>query len=189
LSEKRTVIVGLDLRKPKLAEEFDLINQYGVVNYLIKQKSLTEITNKTKIPYLDVILSGPVPPNPSELIIGETMKELIDELKINYDYIILDTPPVGLVSDALELIQFSDVTLYVVRQNYTKKEMIMLLNNRVKRGELNNVSIVLNGFENKAKYGSAYGYGYGYGAYANGYHEEIVKESLVKSIFSKFNKK
>ncbi|MEO7975802.1 polysaccharide biosynthesis tyrosine autokinase [Flavobacterium sp.] len=189
LSEKRTVVVGLDLRKPKLAEEFDLINQYGVVNYLIKQKSLAEITNKTKIPYLDVILSGPIPPNPSELIIGETMKEFIDELKVTYDYIILDTPPVGLVSDALELIQYSDVTLYVVRQNYTKKEMIMLLNNRVKRGELNNVSIVLNGFENKAKYGSAYGYGYGYGAYANGYHEEEIKGGFVKSIFSKFNKK
>ena len=189
LSEKRTVIVGLDLRKPKLAEEFDLTNQYGVVNYLIKQKGLAEIVNKTKIPYLDVILSGPVPPNPSELIIGETMKELIDELKSNYDYIILDTPPVGLVSDALELIQFSDVTLYVVRQNYTKKEMIMLLNNRVKRGELNNVSIVLNGFENKAKYGSAYGYGYGYGTYANGYHEDIAKEGFFRSILNKFNKK
>jgi len=189
LSEKKTVIVGLDLRKPKLAEEFNLVNHSGVVNYLIKQKSLSEIVNKTKIPYLDVILSGPVPPNPSELLIGETMKEFIEELKKTYDYIILDTPPVGLVSDALELIQFSDVTLYVVRQNYTKKEMIMLLNNRVKRGELSNVSIVLNGFENKAKYGSAYGYGYGYGAYSNGYHEEEEKEGFVKSIFNKFNKR
>jgi len=187
LSEKKTVIVGLDLRKPKLAEEFNLVNHSGVVNYLIKQKSLEEIVNKTKIPYLDVIFSGPVPPNPSELLIGETMKEFIEELKKTYDYIILDTPPVGLVSDALELIQFSDVTLYVVRQNYTKKEMIMLLNNRVKRGELSNVSIVLNGFENKAKYGSAYGYGYG--NYSNGYHEEEEKEGFVKSIFNKFNKK
>ena len=187
LSEKKTVIVGLDLRKPKLAEEFNLVNHSGVVNYLIKQKSLSEIVNKTKIPYLDVILSGPVPPNPSELLIGETMKEFIEELKKTYDYIILDTPPVGLVSDALELIQFSDVTLYVVRQNYTKKEMIMLLNNRVKRGELSNVSIVLNGFENKAKYGSAYGYGYG--NYSNGYHEEEEKEGFVKCIFNKFNKK
>lgn len=189
LSEKKTVIVGLDLRKPKLAEEFNLVNHSGVVNYLIKQKSLSEIVNKTKIPYLDVILSGPVPPNPSELLIGETMNEFIEELKKIYDYIILDTPPVGLVSDALELIHFSDVTLYVVRQNYTKKEMIMLLNNRVKRGELSNVSIVLNGFENKAKYGSAYGYGYGYGAYSNGYHEEEEKEGFVKSIFNKFNKR
>ncbi|MCC9071749.1 polysaccharide biosynthesis tyrosine autokinase [Flavobacterium sp. F-65] len=185
LSEKRTVIVGLDLRKPRLTEEFQLTNDVGVVNYLIKKKSLAEITNKTKIPFLDVILSGPIPPNPSELILGETMKEFIDELKMKYDYIILDTPPVGLVSDSLELVQYSDVTLYIVRQNYTKKDMITLLNNRIKRGELTNTSIVLNGFENKAKYGATYGYG----NYSNGYHEELKKESLLKTIFNKLNKK
>ncbi|EJL66720.1 polysaccharide biosynthesis tyrosine autokinase [Flavobacterium sp. CF136] len=189
LSEKKTVIIGLDLRKPRLAEEFNLANPNGVVNYLIKQKTLAEIVNKTQIPCLDVILSGPIPPNPSELIISEAMGELIEELKEKYDYIILDTPPVGLVSDAIELVQFSDVTLYVVRQNYTKKEMITLLNNRVKRGELNNVSIVLNGFENKAKYGATYGYGYGYGAYSNGYHEDEKEIGLLKKIFNKFNKK
>jgi len=187
LSEKKTVIIGLDLRKPRLADEFNLTNKVGVVNYLIKQKSLDEITNSTQIPNLDVILSGPIPPNPSELIISETMKELIDELKQKYDYIILDTPPVGLVSDALELVQFADVTLYIVRQNYTKKDMITLLNTRVKRGELNNTSIVLNGYENKAKYGTAYGYGYG--VYSNGYHEEEVKPGFVKSVLNKFNKK
>ncbi|KIC03427.1 MULTISPECIES: exopolysaccharide transport family protein [unclassified Flavobacterium] len=185
LSEKRTVIVGLDLRKPRLAEEFNLTNEVGVVNYLIKKKSLAEITNATKIPYLDVILSGPIPPNPSELILGETMKEFIDELKKKYDYIILDTPPVGLVSDSLELAQYSDVTLYIVRQNYTKKDMITLLNNRVKRGELTNASIVLNGFENKAKYGTTYGYG----NYSNGYHEESEKPSFLRAIFNKLNKK
>lgn len=189
LSEKKTVIVGLDLRKPRLSEEFGLKNQIGVVNYLIKQNSLDEITNSTEIANLDVILSGPIPPNPSELILSETMKELILELKQKYDYIILDTPPVGLVSDALELAQFADVTLYIVRQNYTKKEMITLLNTRIKRGELNNASIVLNGYENKAKYGTAYGYGYGYGAYANGYHEEDVKLSFWKTILNKFSKK
>jgi capsular exopolysaccharide synthesis family protein len=189
LSEKKTVIIGLDLRKPRLADEFNLINHKGVVNYLIKQNTLAEITNSTAIPNLDVILSGPIPPNPSELILSDAMKELIDELKQKYDYIILDTPPVGLVSDALELAQYADVTLYIVRQNYTKKEMITLLNTRIKRGELNNASIVLNGYENKAKYGSAYGYGYGYGAYANGYHEEDKKTGFFESIFNKFNKK
>ncbi|WP_316632820.1 polysaccharide biosynthesis tyrosine autokinase [uncultured Flavobacterium sp.] len=187
LSEKKTVVIGLDLRKPRLAEEFNLTNQLGVVNYLIKQNSLDEIINRTQIPNLDVILSGPVPPNPSELILSEAMKEMIDELKQKYDYVILDTPPVGLVSDALELVQYADVTLYIVRQNYTKKEMIALLNTRVKRGELNNASIVLNGYENKAKYGSSYGYGYG--VYSNGYHDEVVKLSLWKTILNKFNKK
>jgi succinoglycan biosynthesis transport protein ExoP len=189
LSEKKTVIVGLDLRKPRLAVEFNLTNQLGVVNYLIKQNTLEEIVNKTQIPNLDVILSGPIPPNPSELILSEAMKELIDELKLKYDYIVLDTPPVGLVSDALELVQYADVTLYIVRQNYTKKDMITLLNTRIKRGELNNASIVLNGYENKAKYGSAYGYGYGYGAYSNGYHEEEEQLSFWKTIFNKFRKK
>lgn len=188
LSEKKTVIVGLDLRKPKLSQEFNLTNDVGVVNYLIKQKSLDQIVNTTSIPYLDVILSGPVPPNPSELIIGEAMAELIEELKKNYDYIILDTPPVGLVSDSLELGQYADVTLYIVRQNVTKKEMIPLLNNRVKRGEMTNVSIILNGFENKAKYGGAYGYGYGYGEYSNGYHEEEKPRGILEKIMKKIRK-
>ncbi|ABQ03396.1 polysaccharide biosynthesis tyrosine autokinase [Flavobacterium johnsoniae] len=189
LSEKKTVIVGLDLRKPRLADEFCLTNhQLGVVNYLIKQNTLEEITNSTQISNLDVILSGPIPPNPSELILGDAMGELINELKQKYDYIILDTPPVGLVSDALELIQYTDVTLYIVRQNYTKKDMITLLNNRVKRGELTNTSVIFNGFENKTKYGSNYGYGYGYGAYSNGYHEE-EKKGFLKVISKVFRKK
>lgn len=186
LSEKKTVIVGLDLRKPRLADEFNLTTPLGVVNYLIRQNSLKEITNSTPIPNLDVILSGPIPPNPSELILSDAMTELVNELKQKYDYIILDTPPVGLVADALELVQFADVTLYIVRQNYTKKDMITLLNNRVKRGELNNASIVLNGYQNKAKYGTTYGYGYG--AYANGYHEEDVKTGFLKTLLGKFKK-
>ena len=186
LSEKKTVIVGLDLRKPRLADEFQIKSPLGVVNYLIKQNSLDEITNSTLIPNLDVILSGPIPPNPSELILSDGMKELIDELKKKYDYIVLDTPPVGLVADSLELVQFADVTLYIVRQNYTKKDMITLLNTRLKRGELSNVSIILNGYENKAKYGT--GYGYGYGAYSNGYHEEEVKAGFWKAFINRIRK-
>ncbi|WP_348823542.1 exopolysaccharide transport family protein [Flavobacterium aestuarii] len=187
LSEKRTVIVGMDLRKPKLFDEFSLVNSVGVVNYLIKDKKLDEIINHTSVPYLDVILSGPIPPNPSELILSDAMKELMDELKTKYDYIILDTPPVGLVSDSLELVQYSDVNLYIVRQNFTKKEMITLLNNRIGREELKNTSIILNGFENKAKYGGGYGYGYGYGSgnYSNGYHEVEKKKSLLDKIKDK----
>ncbi|MEM0575299.1 polysaccharide biosynthesis tyrosine autokinase [Flavobacterium polysaccharolyticum] len=186
LSEKRTVIVGLDLRKPKLFEEFNLNNDKGVVNYLIHQNTLEEITNTTEVPFLDVILSGPVPPNPGELIISESMGEMIAALKQKYDYIILDTSPVGLVSDALELDQYCDATLYIVRQNFSKKDMITLLNNRVKRGELKNVSIVLNGFENKARYGTGYGYGYGYGygnnTYAEGYHDREPKKKLITKV-------
>ena len=192
LSEKKTVIVGLDLRKPKLFEEFNLSNEVGIVNYLIKQKTIDEIINPTHIPFLDVVLSGPIPPNPAEMIMSDGMKEMIEELKKKYDYIILDTPPVGLVSDALEIAQYCDVTLYIVRQNFTKKEMITLLNNRVKRGELQNTSIILNGFQNKAKYGAGYGYGYGYGygstTYSNGYNEDDKPRNILEKVLGKFRK-
>ena len=186
LSEKKTVIVGLDLRKPRLFDEFNLTNKVGIVNYLIKQKSIDEIINPTQIPFLDVIVSGPIPPNPAEMILSEGMGELISELKKRYDYIILDTPPVGLVSDSLELAQYCDVTLYIEKKKKKKKEMITLLNNRVKRGELKNASIVLNGFENKAKYGATYGYSYG--TYSNGYYEEDKPKSIFSRIVEKFKK-
>ncbi|MEO0037567.1 MAG: hypothetical protein RIQ59_778 [Bacteroidota bacterium] len=188
LSEKKTVVVGLDLRKPKIFEDFNLDNKTGIVDYLIGSKTLDQITQSTIIPYLDVITSGPIPPNPSELIMGETMKEFMEELKKKYDYIILDTPPVGLVTDAVELSMYADVTLYVMRQNFTKKEMVTLLNNRVKREELVNVSIILNGFQNKAKYGYGHAYGYGYGAYANGYHEEEKSSNSLVKFYQKLVK-
>lgn len=187
LSEKKTVIVGLDLRKPKIFGDFNLDNTFGVVNYLIGQKTADEIIQKTEIAFLDVITSGPIPPNPAELILSETMKDLLDDLKKRYDYIILDTPPVGLVSDALELAQYCDATLYVVRQNVTKKGMLALVNDKHKRGELNNISIVFNGYESKARYG--YGYGYGYGDYSNGYHDEGESENRLKRISKKWLRK
>ncbi len=192
MSEKRTLIVGLDLRKPKIFDDFHIENDIGVVNYLIGQKTLDEIIQKTHVPYLDVILSGPIPPNPSELLIGDQMREFMAAIKDRYDYVILDTPPVGLVADAIELAEFADVTLYIIRQNFTKKEMVTLLNNRHKRGEIKNVSIVFNGYQNKAKYGSdygyAYGYGYGYGNYSNGYHEPDPPKNIFEKLSRKFFK-
>lgn len=185
LSNKKTIIVGLDLRKPRIFDDFSIDNNVGTVNYLIGQKKLNEIIQQTHIPNLDVITSGPIPPNPAELIISDTMSELIDELKEIYDYIILDTPPVGLVSDALELAQYCDATLYIVRQNVTKKGMLSVVNEKHKRGELHNISIVLNDFQNKSKYGYGYNYGYGYGSYEEGYSESSFKKRIV----NKFKKK
>ncbi|HEU4495676.1 MAG TPA: polysaccharide biosynthesis tyrosine autokinase [Flavobacterium sp.] len=187
LSDKKTVIVGLDLRKPKIFQDFNLNNDVGVVNYLIGQKSIDEIIHKTFINSLDVITSGPIPPNPAELILGGGMKELLEDLKTRYDYIILDTPPVGLVSDALELAQYTDVILYVVRQNVTKKAMLNLINDKHKKGELSNISIVLNGFESKARYG--YSYGYGYGSYSNGYHDEEESQNFLTRTLKRWLKK
>ena len=190
LSGKKTVLVGLDLRKPKIFGDFDIDNTTGAVNYLIGQKSLQEVVQHTKVENLDVITSGPIPPNPSELLIGAQMDQFIAELKELYDYIILDTPPVGLVADALELKDYVDASLYVVRQDYTKKEMLSLITDKHKKGEVKNISFLYNGYDQKGKYGYGYGYGYsyGYGAYGNGYHEEEKKNtSFTKKIIAFLN--
>ena len=106
LSNQRTVLVGLDLRKPKIYNDFDLSNEKGVSSYLAGRDSLDEIIQTTSIKNLDLISAGPVPPNPSELILGERCVSMMETLKEKYDYIIFDTPPVGLVADAFDIIQF-----------------------------------------------------------------------------------
>jgi capsular exopolysaccharide synthesis family protein len=171
LSGKKTILLGLDLRKPKIYTDFDVTNDIGVVNYLIKQKTLNEVIVKTKIPNLDLILSGPIPPNPSELLLNNAAEEMMMQLKKDYDYIIIDTPPVGLVSDALELFKYSDAVIYVVRNNYTEKGMMKMIDDKYKNKEVSNISYVLNDFSVKSKYGFGYGYSSVYGKYSYGYHE------------------
>jgi len=190
LGGKRTILVGLDLRKPKIYEDFEISNKKGVVNYLIGEENIAAIIKKTKIPNLDVIIAGPVPPNPSELLIGSATEELLAYLKENYDYIILDTPPIGLVSDALELLKYADSMLYIVRQDYTQKGMLKMINEKYIKEEITNVSIVLNDFTMKLRYGgygNGYGYGYGYGKYALGYgvDDDKSSKSFVKNIFKR----
>ncbi|NAS29813.1 polysaccharide biosynthesis tyrosine autokinase [Flavobacteriaceae bacterium R38] len=191
LSSKKTVLVGLDLRKPKIFDDFDITNDIGVVNYLIGEKTLGEIKQKTRHEYLDIITSGPIPPNPAELIISDKMKLFIDELKKTYDYIILDTPPLGLVADAIELANYADASLYIVRQSKTKKGMLNFINNKYKKGEIKNLSFVLNDYRHKSQnaYGNSYGYGYGYGGYGNGYHEDGNDLSFFSKIRNRFRKK
>lgn len=186
LGGKKTILVGLDLRKPKIFDDFEVSNEKGVVNYFIGEENIDSIIQKTKITNLDVIVAGPVPPNPSELLIGSATDELINSLKENYDYIILDTPPIGLVSDAVELFKYADSTLYIVRQNYSEKGMLKMINEKYIKEEISNISIVLNDFTMKLSYGgNGYGYGYGYGKYANGYVGEEEPKSLLKKILKR----
>jgi Mrp family chromosome partitioning ATPase len=112
------------------------------------------------------------------------MDELIAKLKKDYEYIILDTPPIGLVSDAIELLKYADTTIYVARHGYSQKGMLKMINGKYLKEEISNISIVLNDFKVKAKYGYSYGYGYGYGKYSNGYHDN-EKKSFIKKWFKK----
>ncbi|WP_213520213.1 polysaccharide biosynthesis tyrosine autokinase [Nonlabens sp.] len=184
LSGKRTLLIGLDLRKPKIFDDFGVDNDLGVSNYLVKDCRLRDIVRTTGIEHLDIVLSGPVPPNPSELIMSRRAGEMIEQFQLDYDYIILDTPPLGLVADALEIAKYVDATLYVVRQGYTKKGMLDVVNEKYQRGEIKNLSFVFNYFKDRGAYGYGYGYGsgYGYGAYGNGYHEDEKRAGILHRI-------
>lgn len=166
-TNKKVIVLDLDLRKASVHKEFDLPNNIGMSNYLTGQNSLTEVIKKTSNDFVDVITTGPLPPNPSELILNENMKNILDELKKSYDYILIDTPPVGLITDALILMNYSDITFTIVRANYTRKEFIKNLDRLAKEHSHNHVGMILNGVEIGDKYGYGYGVSYGYG-YGNG---------------------
>ena len=168
---KKTVLLGFDLRKPKLFKEFGLNNNIGLSSFLSNKEPFDSIIQSTTaIPSLDVITSGPIPPNPAELIASEKCDELFKLLRERYEYIIIDTPPVGLVTDAFLLMRHSDVNLFIVRQGVTNKNIFGTIIKDMEARDLK-MSIVINGIQTSKGYGYSYGkyrYGYGY-AYGYGY--------------------
>ena len=169
---KKTVLLGFDLRKPKLFQEFELSNSIGITSFLSNKEPLDKIIQTPKmVSNLDIITSGPIPPNPAELIASEKCDEFFKLLKERYDYIIIDTPPLGLVTDAFLLMRFADVKLFIVRQGVTNKNIFGSIIKDLEDRKMD-VSLVINGVEtNKGYYGKQYGnyrYGYGY-AYGYGY--------------------
>lgn len=167
---KKTILLGFDMRKPKLFKEFGLSNNTGLSSYLSNKDTLDNIIQTSiKTTNLDIITSGPIPPNPAELIASEKCNQLFEELKKRYDYIIIDTPPLGMVTDAYLLMRYTDVNLYIVRQGVTNKNIFGSIIQDLADRKLN-ASIVINGMEAGNGYGYRYGnykYGYGY-AYAYG---------------------
>jgi tyrosine-protein kinase Etk/Wzc len=180
LSGKKTVILEFDLRKPKILAGLGLPKSNGLTNYLVGSTSLTQLVQPVPIvENLFVIPSGPIPPNPSEILLSEKMPELFAWLKENFDVIVIDTAPVGLVSDSLTLSQYADLTLYIIRQRYTYKKQVHFIKDIFEQKKLPNMGLVVNdvvaeGVKSYYGYGGGrygYGYGYGYGAH-NGYYED-----------------
>ena len=157
LGSHKVILVGVDLRKPKIFNDFGLSNDIGLSNYLAGHSTSLQIVQKSGYDNLDIISGGVVPPNPSELIQSKRFSTLLEELKRSYDYIILDTPPVGLVADALQVTPFLDAMLYVVRYDYTQGELLAFIQEQHSNGVVENVSLILNDV------GQQKGYGYGYG--------------------------
>lgn len=171
MQDHKVIILGMDLRKPKIFQDFNLSNDAGVVSYLVGNGKLADLIKPSGVQNLDIIPAGPVPPNPAELLAKPALGQLLDELGKTYDYIIIDTPPLGIVSDAFLIKNYSHLNIYVVRENYSKKEYIRSLNEMVELGKINNLCLLLNDSRLGQRYGYGYGgYGYGYGGY--GYYEE-----------------
>ena len=161
MAGKKTVIMNLDMRKPTLHEKFGLSNEQGMSTLLSGRTSLDKVIRETEHEHLHVITSGPIPPNPSELIQSEVMGQVLEELKKVYDVIILDTPPVGLVADAKTLMHHVDTSIYVLRANYSKKGFLRSIKEISSIKEVHGLCLLLNDI----KQGEGYGYGYGYGYY------------------------
>ena len=158
-TKKKVVLVDLDLHKPKQANAFNLMNDVGVTSYLVGKSRLSEIIKETPIENLQVILTGPRTPNASELILDPMLEEMINELKTMYDYVILDTPPVGLLSDALALMKFSDLNVYVLKAGFSKKDFVDIAHQIVEKNNVKHLVFLLNNVNVKnipAGYGGGY---------------------------------
>lgn len=184
LMKKKVVLVGLDTRNPMLSEYMHIPKNNGVTLYLSDRSyELNDIIVKSEFhKFLDVIPAGPIPPNPSELIMGPRLEELMASLKEMYDYIIVDTAPIGVVSDTYLLNRVADNSIYVARQDYTPRDATELINEIYQEKRLKGMGVVLNGTPASTGYGYSYGYGTKYKS------SRAPKVSFGDKIFDYFEK-
>jgi tyrosine-protein kinase Etk/Wzc len=188
-SEKKVVILDLDMRKPKIHVGFGVPNDKGMSTILIGRNTIDECIYKSSLNNLDFITAGPVPPNPSELIISARMVEILDQLKERYDVVVADNPPIGLVTDGIRIIKIADFPIYVFRENYSKRNFVQNVRKLISDNNITNLNIVLNAVDiKKSGYGYSgvydYDYGYGYG-YGFGYYDEDIRRERfsIKEFF------
>ncbi len=187
LTGKRTVILEFDIRKPKILSGLNMAKRPGISNYLVGKGELPQLI--IPVPgteHLYVLPCGPIPPNPAELLLDQKVSEMFVYLKANFDVIIIDTAPVGMVSDAMTLSKFADCTLYLVRQGHTHKKQISMVDEFYREQRLPKLSIIINDVKIKPGYGyygsGRYGYGYGYGNDNSYYEEEKAPRSFWEKI-------
>lgn len=170
---KKVLILELDLHKPRVQIGLNMQSEIGVSTILIGKSQVKETVLKTTIDNLDVILSGPTPPNASELILSDNMKILFDYGRENYDYIVVDSAPMGLISDAMILMKYVDAVLFVMNVKFATKSFVKNVEEIIKKSKEMNIGLILNGVKQKRsryyynRYGYGYGYGYGYDGYSS----------------------
>ncbi len=171
LSKKRVILIDLDMRKAKTAVNPNHDPSKGVSSILIHRNTVEECVIKTSLDGFDFIPSGVHPPNPSELLLNGEFEDLLTKLRVTYDYIVIDTPPVGLVTDGIMAMKRADLSIYVVRANYSKKEFLKNIERIVSINKLTNVAVVLNALPSSGK---TYGYGY--------YQEDGIRKNWLKKL-------
>jgi capsular exopolysaccharide synthesis family protein len=177
VTNNRTVLVEFDLRRPSdLYSRLGIRGLVGVSSYLINKSSLDEITIHSATENLDIILAGQIPPNPIELISSRKTEELFEELRKSYDYIVIDTPPYGVLTDSFVLMKFADIKIYVARLGYVKKRILISSLEDIEAKNIDNVLILLNG--ESPKQGS---YGKYYTKQRKGLFSKTIKPPVKKS--------
>ncbi|MDD2798721.1 MAG: polysaccharide biosynthesis tyrosine autokinase [Bacteroidales bacterium] len=191
LTEKKVLLIGLDLRKPRIAEIFNFKAPNGLTAYLsgMENNYSSLITTSSEYPYLDLLPAGAIPPNPSELIQRKRLDDLIEDAKTKYDYIILDTAPVGAVADSLPLNRLTSLNIYVFRANYSHNQNIHLLNRIQHEKSLTPLYLLMNDvnqFAENSYYGTKYHFGgYGYEEVNEKVKPKIKIVRLLKQLFRK----
>jgi capsular exopolysaccharide synthesis family protein len=190
LTGRKTLLVTADMRKPSLHKVFNLSVKKGLSNYLVNMANPDEIIYGTGLENLSIIPVGPLPPNPSELLAGNRMTELITQLRNEYDVIIIDTPPLGLISDPELIAPLADACVFLTRHDHTQKEILNKVMQDVTRTNVfTNISLIFNGVKTKGLgYRNYYGYGYGYG-YKYMYGQESKSKKWKDIIFSFLKRK
>ena len=168
MSSKKVLLMGLDLRKPSMHKIFEIPNEIGLSTYLSNQHEYQEVITETGIDHLYIAPSGPVPPNPAELIETDRMKVFFDQAEKEFDYIVIDTPPIALVTDALLVSHYANANLFMIRQRYSNNHVFDLINKLEQEQKIPNMNILVNDLKIPKYYGYSYGYAYGYG-YGYGY--------------------
>jgi len=169
ISNKKVLLIELDLRKPKISKELGLSTETGFTDYLISKCKKEAIIKPTQVhSNLFLISSGSIPPNPAELLLSVEVDELFAWLKAEFDYIIVDTPPAGLVIDPVLIGKYTDAAIYIVRQRQTLKEQLKIVNDFKQNNKIPNLSILINDVKLNKTYGYRYGYGYISDYYSDG---------------------
>jgi tyrosine-protein kinase Etk/Wzc len=163
MAGKKTLLMGLDLRRPKIHRIFNINNDTGLSTYLAGRTEYQDIIQPTNVDNLAIVISGPVPPNPAELIGSERLVDFIDSMKKEFDYIVIDTPPIAIVTDALLIKDLINTYVFVIRHNYSDRSVLKLVDELYTRRGVANMSILVNDIQVKGYYGYNYSYNYGYG--------------------------